>query len=378
MSEIKRVLLITNVPQTYRTPQFNEIALQLNEMNIELKVVFASAGYSRRKTQIDFSEMKFRYEILNSMKFNFGNVEKTMFTYGGLNSLIGRYKPDKIIVGGYSLATIKIFLRSLVSKISYIIWSESVKYPGRFDSMLRKFVRRLLISRASAFVVPGSWARNYLVSMGAADEKIFTSINTVDIGFFKNETNSLRPKATSAIRHLLYVGYLVPRKNVGNLISIIEELSKKRNDFVLDIVGDGSDRAKLEDMVRNKNLNDRVIFHGFRQKKDLPGYFATALVFLFQTDFDVWGLVLNESMAAGVAIMSSVNAGATHDLVVEEKTGYVIDYSNAAAVLEKINYLLDNPAIALETGRNAQVAIEQIASVKSSASGFIKSILYSE
>lgn len=375
MPEIKRVLLISNVPQPYRIPLFNEIDRQLKEKHVELKVVFASDGYKRRKSKIDFSEMKFQYEILKSLKISFGNVEKTMFTYGGINKVISQYNPDKIIVSGFSIATLKIYFRSLFQKISYIIWSGAIEFPGRFDSAMRKFERKLLIRRADAFVAYGSKAKEYLVNMGAPAEKVFIGINTVDTAFFSNETARIRetlPKQTR--KHLTYIGYLVPRKNVGKLIEIIEKLSKTRSDFVLDILGDGSDKEMLQKMVEDRKLQSVILFHGFIQKRSLPEYFAPSSCFLFQTDFDVWGLVLNEAMAAGILALSSINAGATYDIVAEGETGFAVDYNDHQIVIKKINEILDNPELAQRMGKSAKAAIELKANMATSAEGFVKSL----
>ncbi len=375
MSEIKKVLLISNVPQTYRIPLFNEIDRQLKQKGIEFKVVFASDGYKRRKSKIDFSEMKFQYELLKSLKISFGNVEKTMFTYRGINKVISKYKPDKIIVSGFSMATVKIYFRSFFYKVSYVIWSGALDFPGRFDSVFRKFERRLLIQRASAFVAYGSRAKEYLVKMGAPENKVFIGVNTVDTSFFYNETKRIRAGLQqSEKKHLIYIGYLVPRKNVGKLIEIMQKLSEKRKDFVIDILGDGSEKLMLEKMVEEKNLRDVIHFHGFIQKNDLPMYFAKSSCFLFQTDFDIWGLVLNEAMAAGVPVLSSVTAGATYDLITEGKTGFSVDYNNTADVLTKINLILDNAELVKQIGNSASEAIELKANLKESAKGFVDGV----
>ncbi|MEP7168431.1 MAG: glycosyltransferase family 4 protein [Bacteroidota bacterium] len=373
---IKRVLLISNVPQPYRIPLFNELDKQCKEKNIELKIVFASRGYKRRKFILDFSEMKFNYEILKSFKIHFGNIEKTFFTYSGISKIISQYQPDKIIVSGFSLATIKIWIRSFFQKTEYIIWSGAWEFPGRLDSWGRKFQRRLLIRRAFAFVSYGSKAKEYLIKMGASEEKVFIAINTVDTNFFSGETKKIRSALTKVgKKHLIYIGYLVPRKNVSKLIEIIHELSKTRNDFVLDILGDGNEKDALEKVVEEKKLNDVIKFHGFIQKQDLPKYLAISCCFLFQTDFDVWGLVVNEAMAAGVPVMSSINAAATFDLIEDGETGFATDYNNKSDVLQKINTIIDNDSLVESLEKNAADFIEKNASVQMSASGFLKSIL---
>jgi glycosyltransferase involved in cell wall biosynthesis len=176
-------------------------------------------------------------------------------------------------------------------------------------------------------------------------------------------------------KHLIYIGYLVPRKNVGKLIEIIERLSEKRDDFVLDILGDGSEKRMLEKMVEEKGLKDVVLFHGFVQKIDLPEYFAQGTCFLFQTDFDIWGLVLNEAMAAGVPVISSVTAGATYDLISEGETGFAADYNNLSDVLLKINMILDHPELVERIRKKAGDAIEEKASLGKSAKGFVDSVI---
>jgi glycosyltransferase involved in cell wall biosynthesis len=372
----KRVLLISNVPQPYRIPLFNELNRQFKEKDIEFKVVFAAKGYKRRRFNLDFTEMEFNYEILKSPKINFGDIEKTFFTYAGINRLISRYKPDKIIVLGFSIATIKIWLRSFFHKIEYIIWSGAIDFPGRLDSFLRKFERKLLMSRASAYVAYGLKAKEYLVKMGAPTEKIYIAINTIDTKFFKDESVKIKsllrkPEKT----HFIYIGYLVPRKNVNKLIEVIEDVAQSRRDFVLDILGDGSERADLEKMTSKKKLSEIIKFHGFIQNANLPEFLAFSACFLFQTDFDVWGLVVNEAMAAGIPVLSSLNAGATYDLIINGKTGFIVDYNNKKDVVQKINTILDNPMHTESMGRNASELIEEKANIKISAKGFFDSVV---
>ena len=81
MREVKKVLIVTNVPQDYRIAMFNALHLLLQQENIQFKVAFGAAGYKRRKSKLDFNKMKFDYTILKSTKFTFGSTENTMSTY---------------------------------------------------------------------------------------------------------------------------------------------------------------------------------------------------------------------------------------------------------------------------------------------------------
>jgi glycosyltransferase involved in cell wall biosynthesis len=377
---MKKTALITNIPNAYRIPLFNELHDQLKAENSELVVVFAAAGYERRKSVIDMSECRFRYIILGSDPITPGSDnEKTYFTYKGLNALLKKEKPYRIIVSGFSSATVKTWWHTRFNNAKYIIWSGTIKKQGRNDQLHRRMIRKFLVRNASAFVSYGTLAKKYLESLGAPSALISIGINTVDTAFFASATLSERSRITGKEKyHLTYTGYLVPRKNVTALLDVVKNLASVRKDFCLDIIGDGSDREKMELYAKQQKLENFVVFHGFKQKNELPALLAESNVFLFQTGFDIWGLTLNEAMAAGIPCIASVNAGAVADLVKQGENGYVADFAHPESVVNIINDLLDHPDKAEKTGRAAASYIAQHATLAVSAEGFVKAIRLSE
>jgi glycosyltransferase involved in cell wall biosynthesis len=236
-------------------------------------------------------------------------------------------------------------------------------------------MRKQFIKRASGFIAYGSKAKEYLVSMGADAAKVFIGINTVDTSFYAEQTNELRKNLPpSPLKHLTYIGYLSERKKVIQLLYVVKLLAEMRTDFVLDLIGDGDTKQELMDYVSREKLDRFVRFHGFLQKEQLPEHLACSQCFLFQTGFDIWGLVLNEAMAAGVPCIASPNAGSTFDLITEGETGFSMYFENAVEVSNKINELLNNSEKTLEMGRKAALFIMNNASVKISAFGFVNAI----
>jgi glycosyltransferase involved in cell wall biosynthesis len=375
---MKTIFIITNIPNPYRIPLFNEINDLFKENNYHLKVIFAAAGYSRRKFNLDLSACNFEYEILEGGVFeSSNNTEKTYFGYKGLLKLVNKEKPFRCIITGFSPGTMQLFFRSLLTSTPFIIWSGSIKKKGRNDSWWRILQRKIIVKRAKAFVAYGQKAKNYFVEeLNVDPKKVSIGINTVDTNFFSSQTEICRTNNNkeSDLKRFLYVGYLVPRKNVKRILEAAKVLSSQRSDFVIDIVGDGENKSELEAYSSEHNLSNFVKFHGFKQKEELPSYFASSLAFLFQTDFDIWGLTLNEAMAAGLPCICSINAGASSDLIEEGITGWSIDYSNIETVVSKMNWLLDHPTEAYEMGVNAKRVIEEKASLKISAQGFLKAI----
>ncbi len=373
---MKKVLLITNIPNPYRVPLFNVMSKIFASKQLHLKVIFGSEGYKRRLFTLNKEELQFDYTILNDQAHSFSNdSEKSVFLYKGLSDVLKNEKPDAIIVSGFSSATMKVLWHAMPRRIPYIIWSGSIENESKNNSIIRKLQRKILTTCASSFVAYGSLAKEYLINLGAPEAKVKIAMNTVDTDFYYNNTNKIRNSfSITGTPHFLYLGYLVPRKNVKLLLQAVYQLSKKRRDFILDIVGDGSDKPELENFVQEHGIEDLVKFHGFRQKEELPNFLANSRALLFQTDFDIWGLVLNEAMASGVPCLASFNAGATTDLIDENLTGIAINYENTTMVVEKIEFFIENPKISAQMGQRAAEFIRTQVNLETAANGFLEAV----
>ena len=221
---MKKVLLITNIPNPYRIPLFNEISKQFADAAIHLKIVFGAAGYKRRFFTIDPSEISYDFEILKDEAHTFSeDAEKSYFLYKGLKEVMNREKPDAVIVAGFSPATMKVFFRKLLKGTPYIIYSGTIEQGNRSGSLLRRIQRTILCKGASAYVAYGNLAKKYLISIGAPESQIFIGRNTVDTTFFSVKTDAFRKenKSTSNKVRFTYLGYLVPRKNVQLLLESV-------------------------------------------------------------------------------------------------------------------------------------------------------------
>ncbi len=370
---MQKVVLITNIPTPYRIPLFNELNKQMLQEELELHVIFSESGYQRRKFEINFSQIQFPYTILNGGTITSNkNIEKTYFFYKGLWKALNKLKPQNIIVAGFSSASIITAFWSSMNNVPYSIWSGSIETETRNISWHRIILRRQLIKRAQSFIAYGSLAAKYLVKMGAPEKKVFIGINTVDTSFFTQETAKNRDSfQTKGKFTFMYLGYLVPRKNVSLVIEAASILLKERSDFIIQIIGDGESKSKLENLSIELGLKDHIEFVGYKQRNELPTYFAKANALLFQSDFDIWGLVLNEAMASGLCCLATIHAGATFDLIKDGETGFTIDYANQKSVVAKMKWMIDHPKEVEEICKNAAKYINENANLSVSAKGFI-------
>ena len=348
----------------------------IRDQGFEFRVAFASRGYAHRRWEVDLDESKFDYVILDSNSFKLkGDAERTVFTYSGIGKAIRSFGPALLIVPGFSLASTKVCFLGKVRHIPYLIWSGTIKRFGAEDSTWRVWQKKAVVRGASGAIVYGHRARQYLIDLGLPAEKVFVGVNTVDTAYYAQcRQSSQRSASSTGPKSLLYVGHLTSGKRVDLILSAVAHLSSRRTDFVLRIVGTGSEERRLRAMVADLGIAKFVTFEGFRQKAEVLAYLAGANCFLFPSEYDIWGLVLNEAMAAGLPCIASMHAGATDDLIKDGESGFVVDFNDSRRVSDLLNWILDRPDEAKRIGERASAFVSKHATIRRSASGFMRAI----
>jgi glycosyltransferase involved in cell wall biosynthesis len=157
---------------------------------------------------------------------------------------------------------------------------------------------------------------------------------------------------------LLFVGRLVERKGVHLLLDALASLPAERR-VVLHVVGDGPDRAKLEDRARPLDLGGRAVFHGFVPKEELERRLETCDAFVLPAvvdakgDTEGLGVVLIEAMSYARPVIASA-AGGIVDIVRDRRNGLLVPPGDASALAAAIGGMMDDPARARELGLNGR------------------------
>jgi len=164
---------------------------------------------------------------------------------------------------------------------------------------------------------------------------------------------------------LLTVGRLVKKKGIGVLIKACTRLKERGIDFRCWIVGDGPERARWELDCRINHLSDIVTFHGSIPPSGMKDFYRQAAVFVLPCVVDENGdrdgipNVIAEAMAMELPVVSSRISGIP-ELVIHEKTGYLLEPSDHGAMSEVLCELLTNPRKRTKLGRSGRERVEQI------------------
>ena len=158
---------------------------------------------------------------------------------------------------------------------------------------------------------------------------------------------------------ILFASKLQRRKRCADLLEAFARLLRDGHPSrpYLLIVGDGEERVALERSAREHRLAD-VRFCGFRNQSELPRFFDLASVFVLPSEHEPWGLIVNEAMNAGCAIVVSDDVGSQPDLVTDGQEGFVYPVGNIEALTAALAGVLGSPETA---GAMGQRALERIA-----------------
>lgn len=196
------------------------------------------------------------------------------------------------------------------------------------------------IEMADYLLVASSFTKQSLISCGVSEEKIKLIPYGIDI----NSTNPHDYHSKEKLK-IIYVGYVDYTKGIHYLLDAIMEMQ----DVELDIYGVVNQKSKI--FNTGKNMNN-VHFHGFVSKEELNRAYGEADVFVFPSLIDGFGMVILEAMSQGLPVIVTENC-AGHDVVEDQKDGFVIQAFSSDIIQEKIRYFLNNRNAVQEMGCHA-------------------------
>ncbi len=184
--------------------------------------------------------------------------------------------------------------------------------PRWFGRMLLSPGRRWMASRLTSIV---AMSDNLKRELAAHVAEAIISVIAEPIVDDQPPAVSLRPGPR---RRLVFVGRLVPQKNVA---LAIRALSLLPQDFTLRIVGDGPERPMLERLVRTSNLSDRVRFVG--QVDDVQPHLQAGDLLVLPSRYEGYPAVAVEALAAGLAIVATDCSAALSEIITHSSMGCV-------------------------------------------------------
>lgn len=224
---------------------------------------------------------------------------------------------DLIISCSPALTLISIFL-SLWTKEKIVVW-EMVSIR-RYHPIVT-FIRVLFLRRAYIYVSSSEHDISYLKKMKISVVHIPNmNMHQADV-----KTNDATTAPSSHINYLA-VGRLENQKGFDLLIQIMAQYDKFSKNWSLSIVGSGSQRDMLIEMIDNYGLGNRITL--IPHAKSLDEYYKQADVFLLSSRYEGMPLVLLEAQGVGLPIISFDCLTGPSEVIDHEENGFLVEPGN--------------------------------------------------
>jgi phosphatidylinositol alpha 1,6-mannosyltransferase len=220
-------------------------------------------------------------------------------------------------------------------------------YHLQFAKKFLWHLLRRLYGQAALVTVPSRAVEDDLRSHGINNVKVLPWGMDPEIFNPSSRSEAWRKKiAPAGEKIVLYVGRLVWEKDLATLAEADKILRQKRKDYQIVISGGG---LILKDLQR---LIPEAVFLPPLDRIDLAEAYASSDIFFFPSSTETFGLVTLEAMASGIAPVVAA-AGGSLSLVEEGITGFLAEPKNAQIFAQKIEKLLDDPALLEKIRQNA-------------------------
>lgn len=304
-----RVLWVTNLAAPYRLPVWREVA-RGHELTVGLlesnQGLSADKSANRGADWLHAAEASYRFLELPAWKYSRG--EARYYTLRTPGALLRLGRQEVVLFGGWeSPAYWQLLLPAL-------LWG--ARRVGFYESPAATMTHRAgPIARARSFffrsmhavVVPGPAARQSLLQMGVSPERIVEGFNAVDVHAFHTAASARTADRSGHGHRFVVAGQLIERKRVDMVIEAFSAIAEPGD--TLTIIGQGKQESELRHKAARSG--DGIVFLPYVENDRMPAALASHQTLVLASSREVWGLVVNEALAAGLQTVVTENCGVT-------------------------------------------------------------------
>ncbi|HYF98353.1 MAG TPA: glycosyltransferase family 4 protein [Coxiellaceae bacterium] len=353
MAKLRLAWLATH-PVQYQVPLLRAIAAC---PDIELKVFYFSDFSTRGYVDREFGRaVEWDVPLLEGYDYEFitqsqsDGISFLQPRIASLTKYLNARDFDAVMTQGWNhYGYIAAVHQAKHANLKLLLRCEATDHVSRAQGLkawLREKIVHYILKRADHLLAIGSRNRDFYLARGVDAKKVGLMPYCVDNDYFSKRAALADKEALRQSLNLdperpiiLYASKLTSRKYADLLLEAYADLPEPRP-YLL-IIGEGELKPKLIAQIKNLQLND-VHLLGFRNQSELPAWYALADIFVLPSINETWGLVVNEAMNAGCAIIATTEVGSALDLVKEAENGFVIPPCDRAALRSALQAALSN------------------------------------
>ena len=279
-----------------------------------------------------------------------------------LTFLIKKIKPD-VIHAHSAKAGVIARISSLFFKIKVLYTPHAFSYlsaKNKFKRFLYLTVEKILRTKNTIILATSNSEKNQAIQIVGYDKKkVFVLENAIDkntIGEDKNLEKTLKGRT-----YVCTVGRPSFQKNLEMLIRAFEGVAQNNFKVHLFIIGAGEyspRKDKIIQMINKRNLNNRVTILPWVSRKQVQTYIKNAKLYVSSSRYEGMPYSVIESMALSTPSVLT-NVDGNRDLVIDKKSGFLVEVDDDVEMANKIISLLTESKLRNEFALQAKKLFAQ-------------------
>ena len=364
-----RALAVASHPVQYSAPLFRLLA---QHPQLDFHVAYCSLRGAAPGHDPEFGrDVQWDIPLLDGYPWthipNGGSGKESFFgLYNpGLWSFVRAGHFDAVLCyTGYPRASFWIaYLAAKLSRSVFLFGTDAVTLTPldrrAWKRPLKRVVWPLLFRLADQVIVPSSGSRELMLSLGIDDQRITLTPYVVDNDWWLTQSSQVDRSTVRAgwgaspdDTVILFCAKLQPWKRPFDLLEAFAQARLQR--ALLVFSGDGPLRPQLEARAVELGVSKRVRFLGFVNQTQLPAIYTASDLFVLPSQYDAFGVVVNEAMLCGCPVIASDHVGAARDLIKPGETGFIYRCGDVSALAQIMRQATAGPVSLSDMGRAAR------------------------
>ena len=292
-------------------------------------------------------------------EFAFLGYERKRSHFARAAMQAARRRGRLVLAGHPNLGTVAMAMKMMAPRLKTIVCTHGVEVWEPLPML-----RRIALRRANVVLAPSEDTANHVFEQKVKRERVHVLPWALDPEFETSSVNGPQPKLPHGYpegRVILTVGRWLAKeryKGMDTLITALPRLLTRWPELQVVAVGDGDDRAWLEDLAEQNGVNRHVHFLSGLSYEELAACYSACEIFALPSRGEGFGLVYLEAMARGKPVIGGAHGGAP-EVIEDGVTGYLVPHGDARQLAMSIETLLADPAMAQKMGVRGRQRVEK-------------------
>lgn len=225
-------------------------------------------------------------------------------------------------------------------KRPYVIsehWSRYFPGNATYKGAFRKYMSRWLLKRSSGLISVSDPLLNAMRAVKLEHPCSWVVPNVVDVSAYVPTVK--KPETGKAV--ILHVSCFENKsKNISGFLEAMALLGRKRNDFNVQMVGEGPDYLAMQRYAGELGLrHPQLEFKGLKENAELIDLYQSASFLVQSSYYETFGTVVIEALSCGLPVVST-NTGIAPAILDRDK-GIIIEQTDVSEIVKSVEEMLD-------------------------------------